>query len=594
MSFLKGTFKFAENFLENVDTRAEQFIQLPTSSASSSTSIVNNSALGSSALLSTNPSNTTTSLYPLSSSDGDLSIHDLQSTGPTATPATTIPNYSTYGRDNNNRTHPSTTTTITIHPETGNDTVNGTSSSLGSSTVGTITNTMMNNNASSRLIVYDKDNPQITSLLLEIRTLQQQVQTSKKKEVALEEQIKEGFKETERLRTALTEARAQLSEADFDAIYKLRNEYDTLQQKYMVLNRDYDTLRASSEQNSNSIRETINSSEILVENLQNELMTVRSSSMAREEELVSELAVLTQQIITLKQQHHQYQQTHPSSVTSTGDNDTLPNNALSTDNTITMDNRLTETLASFERELTYERKRYLDCEELNRQLRLSANKELLQKEEYKRNYDSMVLRTTSLEKHIHDLETQIQKLSTNQESYAVLQRTNTDLAKQLSLQTNEIIDCKTKLKASVSLLSQEQHAHALTRSSYDDLQRVVADLQRDKQRLSSSAYSSSSSSASTVGSSQNKSFGLLNYGGNISNPRYPSYNNHKHSSSTTVKFSDFIDRHLGVPVTNLFQSSRKARIGVVLYIVCLQLWTFFLMFLHSHSIPHELHKKPSI
>ena len=552
MSFLKGTFKFAENFLENVDNRAEQFIQpntstLPTTNSANITNF-------SSSTLNYGGNGSDISNYP----NGNLSLLDLQTPSLPSTSSNFLS--STTIVPSTTATNIPDSTSITIH--TSNEDKGLNSSSLGTSTAG----------AQSRLIVYDKDNPQITSLLLEIRNLQQQINNSKKKEIALEEQIKEGFKETERLRTALTEARNQLSEADFDAIYKLRNEYDNLQQKYMILNRDYDTLKLSSEQNNTNIRDTINSSEILVENLQNELMTVRSSSMARKEELVSELAILTQQIITLKQQQ---------SSSSISTNSTV-NNETNTNTPTILDNKMTETLASLERELSYERKRYIDCEETNRQLKLSNTKENLQKEEIKRNYDLLLLKNTTLVQQIQDLELQIQKLHTNQESYAVLQRTNTDLAKQLSVQTNEIIDYKTKLKASISLLNQEQQAHNLTRASYDDLQRVVSDLQREKQRLTSASSSSSLSTNSKLYSNPNSnSTNLLRY----NNSKYTTNNN-------TLKFTDFIDRHIGIPITNLIYSSRKARIGIIIYLLCLQFWSFCLMFLHSHSIPHELHKKP--
>lgn len=359
---------------------------------------------------------------------------------------------------------------------------------------------------------------------------------SRRREAALEDQIKEGFKESAALRATITELRSRLADVDFDAVHKLRTEYDVLTQRHGALVRDYDSLRAASEAAAVAARDAMRECEHRAELAVAENIAAKEAHMAREEQLLMEMSQLTQQMSI----HHQQ--------TGVG----RPAEPTSEQGTSAASLVLADAVRRLEGELVLERQRYKDAHERYRAAVVDLSKDRSLLEETRRALAARDQEAAVSRQSLVDLESTVANLRRSQSSIANLQRQNADLARENAAGTTELIDLRSKLRAATALLQQEQGAHQQTRASFDDLQRLFAEQQRLLQGVDMSRRESNRTRYE---------------------PRH-------------IKSIDSFDRSLQWFLA-LLQQSSKARLGVALYVIILQAWAFVLVFLHSHAIPHQ-------
>jgi len=376
--------------------------------------------------------------------------------------------------------------------------------------------------------------------------------------ISPEEQISQGYHRETSLRAEVAALRQRLGEVDFDAVHRVRTECDVLSQRLAALSRDYESLRSSSEGQAHSTQ-----LQIITLTRENEALELRisqqaSSARSREDALLEDVAMLSQELQT---------RSASSSIESINNLDTsntnsgLSRTATAAAQKTAIDDAISLSSKPLLAQLSLERARVAELEINERALQASIMRDRAAEAEARQLIDTNAIETRELSSKNKLLEMELVKQRASQLSVTALQRLASESAKESAAANAQLSELRSRSKAATSLLAQEQLSHQATRAAYEELQRLFA----------SSTKSLSTSSGSSRGDRLPTRAGSLSSTG----------------ASGQQPFA-ILDRVI-VSGLAMLASNKRARSVFLVYFAFLQLWALFLIFSQHMTLPHSLH-----
>jgi len=387
--------------------------------------------------------------------------------------------------------------------------------------------------------------------------------------ISAEEQISQGYHRETALRAEVASLRQRLGEVDFDAVHRVRTECDVLSQRLAALSRDYESLRASSEGQAHASQLQIAALTRENEALETRISQQVSSARSREDALLEDVALLSQEL-----------QTRTSSVTtsltsestssitnssSSGDERSgLTRAAAAAAQLAAVDDAITLASKPLQAQLTLERARVAELEQRERALQATCARDRAAEAEARKLYETSANEVRELSTKNALLETELIKLRASQGSVTALQRLASESARESAAATAQLSELRSRSKAATSLLAQEQLSHQATRAAYEELQRMFATSSRNN------------AAGNTTGARSDR---LPTRNGPILSTGVANSGHHPLAA---------VDRII-VSGLALLASNKRARAIVLAYVAFLQFWALFLIFAQHQSLPHSLH-----
>ena len=365
--------------------------------------------------------------------------------------------------------------------------------------------------------------------------------------------------------------RQRLGEVDFDAVHRVRTECDVLSQRLAALSRDYESLRSSSEGQAQSSQIQISALTRENEALETRISQQVSSARAREDALLEDVALLSQELQTratsftnsTSSSSNSLSSSSSSSSTSNGDErGGLTRAAAAAAQIAAVDDAIALASKPLQAQLTLERARVAEIEQRERNLLATCARDRAAEAEARQLFETSANEIRELSSRNALLEAELVKLRASQGSVTSLQRLASESARESAAATAQLSELRSRSKAATSLLAQEQLSHQATRAAYEELQRMFA---------TSTRASGATSATGARGD------------------RLPTRTGPMSSSGVATSHPlAAVDRAI-VSGLALLASNKRARIIVLAYFAFLQFWALFLIFAQHQSLPHSMH-----
>lgn len=388
--------------------------------------------------------------------------------------------------------------------------------------------------------------------------------------ISAEEQISQGYHRETALRSEVAALRQRLGEVDFDAVHRVRTECDVLSQRLAALSRDYESLRSSSEGQAQSSQIQISALTRENEALETRISQQVSSARAREDALLEDVALLSQELQTRATSFTNSTSSSSNSLSSSSSSSTsngderggLTRAAAAAAQIAAVDDAIALASKPLQAQLTLERARVAEIEQRERTLLATCARDRAAEAEARQLFETSANEIRELSSRNALLEAELVKLRASQGSVTSLQRLASESARESAAATAQLSELRSRSKAATSLLAQEQLSHQATRAAYEELQRMFA---------TSTRASGATSATGARGD------------------RLPTRTGPMSSSGVATSHPlAAVDRAI-VSGLALLASNKRARIIVLAYFAFLQFWALFLIFAQHQSLPHSMH-----
>ena len=388
--------------------------------------------------------------------------------------------------------------------------------------------------------------------------------------ISAEEQISQGYHRETALRSEVAALRQRLGEVDFDAVHRVRTECDVLSQRLAALSRDYESLRSSSEGQAQSSQIQISALTRENEALETRISQQVSSARAREDALLEDVALLSQELQTRATSFTNSTSSSSNSLSSSSSSSTsngderggLTRAAAAAAQIAAVDDAIALASKPLQAQRTLERARVAEIEQRERNLLATCARDRAAEAEARQLFETSANEIRELSSRNALLEAELVKLRASQGSVTSLQRLASESARESAAATAQLSELRSRSKAATSLLAQEQLSHQATRAAYEELQRMFA---------TSTRASGATSATGARGD------------------RLPTRTGPMSSSGVATSHPlAAVDRAI-VSGLALLASNKRVRIIVLAYFAFLQFWALFLIFAQHQSLPHSMH-----